>query len=162
MTASGAKDTLIGSLHTAEKTYSVHSDSAQKTIGDSISLHEILHRNHKPRPDRAHRLGIALAVACSHLQLKSTSWARKQWQTGDILFPTCSTSSMSPAFDKPYVSADFSATTAVPAGQPQASDRSFACLGIMLLELAFGVVLEDHEMSVLHTVVHEPPLVGHC
>ena len=47
--------------------------------------------------------------------------------------------------DRPYVSADFKPHGSV--GQTVTkSDRSFACLGVMLVELAFGTSLDDHEL----------------
>lgn len=48
--------------------------------------------------------------------------------------------------DRPYVSADFDVPASVTANPPHQADRSFASLGIMLMELAFGLTLEDHEL----------------
>jgi hypothetical protein len=103
--------------------YRVRSQPEQRVAADEVTLSEILHRGHKPRLKRAQRFQIALKVASSHLQLHSTPWARKQWESVDVRFPQTS------------------ATRA-----PRLSDRSFGCLGIMLLELLFDAPIEEHEL----------------
>lgn len=127
--------------------YRVFSQPEQKIAADEISLSEILHSNHKPRLQRVQRLQIALKIASSHLQLHSTAWARRQWEATDVRFPQTSTDPADIHLHRPFVSANFEAKSPSHAPKaPRASDRSFACLGIMLLELGFGTRLEDHEL----------------
>lgn len=49
-------------------------------------------------------------------------------------------------FNKPYVSTDFKDTATALETTAKKTDRSFACLGIMLLELLFGARLDAHEL----------------
>lgn len=128
--------------------YRVSSRPEQKIAADEISLSEILHKTHKPRLQRVQRLQIALKIASSHLQLHSTPWARRQWEATDVRFPQTSANPADIHLHRPFVSADFEANPPSHASNkpPKASDRSFACLGIMLLELAFGTRLEEHEL----------------
>jgi hypothetical protein len=125
--------------------YRVRSQPEQRVAADEVTLSEILHRGHKPRLKRAQRFQIALKVASSHLQLHSTPWARKQWESVDVRFPQTSADGSSILLDRPFVSASFG--TPPPAKRaPRLSDRSFGCLGIMLLELLFDAPIEEHEL----------------
>lgn len=127
--------------------YRVSSQPEQKLIASETSLSAILHPDHRPRLTRVQRLQIALKLASSHLQLRSTPWARKQWESDDIRFPqTNSTDAASVLLDRPFVAADFKPEMPLQAHAPKPTDKSFACLGIMLLELAFGKRLEEHEL----------------
>ncbi|KAK5682956.1 hypothetical protein LTS10_004484 [Elasticomyces elasticus] len=145
MVGCGMAASCIGALTDVEKgnQYSVHAQPEQKITASEILLSEILSGPSKRRLKRSDRYRIALAVASSHLQLHSTSWARKQWEAHDIRFPCSGPNASDIMFDRPYVSADFTDNAPKPA---PATERSFACLGIMLMELLFGVGLEDHEL----------------
>jgi hypothetical protein len=123
--------------------YRVQSQPEQKVAADEVTLLKILHRSHKPRLNRAWRFQIALKIASSHLQLHSTPWARKQWQSADVRFPQTSPDGSGVLLDRPFVSASFEATPAS-SRAPRLSDRSFGCLGIMLLELLFDTQIEEH------------------
>lgn len=146
MAMCGMQSVLIGSFSSAEigRMYSVHSEPNQKGAREAVSLREILRGSYGScrGPRRSDRFRIALAIASSHLQLQSTPWARRQWEAGDIYFPKDLGGSI--MFYKPYVSASFAESLAGAEKMPKKSDRSFACLGIMLLELLFGSQLEDH------------------
>ena len=148
ISACGMQAACIGSLSDREagRQYSVFSQPEQKFAGDEITLHEVLHGPCEQRLKRSERFKIALAIASSHLQLHSTRWARKQWESSDIHFPCSKRGDGLIMFDKPYVSADFNSDLLVEQQIPRKTDRSFAGLGIMLLELLFGVCLEDHEL----------------
>jgi hypothetical protein len=126
--------------------YQVRSQPEQKLAGGEITLSEVLERGHKPRLTRAQRFQTALKVASSHLQLHSTPWTRKQWETGDVRFPQTGTNGSSILLDRPFVSASFEPVLPSSAREPKLTDRSFACLGIMLLELLFGARIEEHEL----------------
>ena len=123
--------------------YRVRSQPEQKVAADEIALSEMLHHSHKPRLTRAQRFQIALKVASSHLQLHSTPWVTKQWESEDVRFPQTNADGSSILLDRPFVSASFQ--TPPPATRaPRLSDRSFGCLGIMLLELLFDTRIEEH------------------
>ncbi|KAK3073075.1 hypothetical protein LTR53_005652 [Teratosphaeriaceae sp. CCFEE 6253] len=144
MVACGMSPAFLGALTDAEKgsQYSVHSQPEQKMTAQEITLKEALGRRLK----RSDRFRIALAVASSHLQLHSTSWARKQWAAEDILFPSTGPSASDIVIDKPYVSANFVDRQPSMSRAHKTTDRSFASLGVMLMELLFGVGLEAHEL----------------
>ena len=148
MTNCGMQAALIGSLTDRLKgcTYTVSSQPEQKVASGETTLHAILQKPHTIRLPRSERFQIALKVASSHLQLQSTRWARKHWQADDVRFPCHGSSQELVLLDRPYVSADFNAAMPADAQIPKQSDRSFACLGIMLLELLFGYTLEEHEL----------------
>jgi hypothetical protein len=125
--------------------YQVSSQPEQKVVAGEITLWEILHRDHKPRVSRAQRFQIALKIASSHLQLHSTSWARRHWESGDVRFPQIGTAG-DILLDRPFVSANFEPELPSRQRVPKVTDRSFACLGIMMLELLFGAQLEEHDL----------------
>ena len=79
MESCGMQSECLGLLVNATQgdQYQVSSQPEQKVVAGEITLGEILHRDHKPRVSRAQRFQIALKVASSHLQLHSTSRARR-------------------------------------------------------------------------------------
>lgn len=93
---------------------------------------------------RAQRLRLALRIASSHLQLPSTSWARRHLQSQHVKLaqygPTAT------KMNHASVSADFEPELPSSQRVPKATDRSFASLGIILLELLFGAQLEEHKL----------------
>lgn len=148
MTACDMQASCIGALTDLEKgsQYSVFSQPEQKVTAGETTLLEVLQSARKQRLRRSDRFRIALAVTSSHLQLHSTPWARKQWESQDIRFPQTSTGDLGIMFDRPYVAADFHSNLPTDHQTARKTDRSFACLGIMLMELLFGACLEDHEL----------------
>ena len=148
MSQCGMQSACLGSLTDANegKCYSVFSEPEQKIVADEVSLTQVLHGDEKLKPVKSERFRIALAVASSHLQLQSTHWARQQWDAADIHFPKISGVNESIMFDKPYVAADFNNIPGNTTQPPMVTDRSFACLGIMLLELLFGRSLESADL----------------
>lgn len=148
MSESGMQAACIGSFndHEAGRQYSVFSQPEQKISGDEITLQEVLHGCRKCELRRSDRFRIALAVASSHLQLRSTPWASKQWEAADIRFPMSNDENANIVFEKPFVSADFNAALPIEDRSPKKTNKSFACLGIILLELLFRTCLEDHDL----------------
>lgn len=138
----------IGSFKDREagRLYSVFSQPEQKIAGDDITLQEVLHGPRRRELKRSDRFKIALAVASSHLQLRSTPWVSKQWEAADIHFPMSSNEKATIVFEKPFVSADFNSTLTTEERSPKNGNKSFARLGIMLLELLFRTCLEDHDL----------------
>ena len=148
MGSCGMRTECLGLLTDATRgdQYQVSSQPEQKVAAGEITLREILHRDHKPKVSRAHRFQIALKVASSHLQLHSTSWARRHWESGDVRFPQIGKTAGDILLDRPFVSANFEPELPSTLRVPRATDRSFACLGIMMLELLFGAQLEEHDL----------------
>ncbi|KAK5741773.1 hypothetical protein LTR17_003764 [Elasticomyces elasticus] len=149
MVACGMSAACIGALTDVEQgnKYSVESQPEQKFTTQGTTLREVLAGPSRRFVRRSDRYRIALAVASSQLQLQSTPWVRKQWEAQDIRFPCGGPSApCNILFDRPYVSAEFNVQSGQAAAAPNGTDKSFACLGIMLMELFFGARLEDHEL----------------
>lgn len=104
---------------------------------------------------RRDRLYIAVTLASSVLQLDGTSWLKKQWRSGDILFLPLDdqkTSTSKVDFTHPYVSWKVSPEDANTALVAEASRITIArripsevlfVLGITLTELCFGKNIYD-------------------
>lgn len=123
---------------------------------DTISLGTLLRRGTPRTLTRRERYLIALTLASSYLQLKSSPWIRAEWSKSDILFLWDGENPDRIKLNQPYISrcferaADNSAEDSdddimVPMGRFDRDDRTLAGLGIMLLELCFGTALEEHE-----------------
>ncbi|EMC93904.1 hypothetical protein BAUCODRAFT_150136 [Baudoinia panamericana UAMH 10762] len=148
MEACSMQVACLGALTDAKRgsRYSVFSQPEQKIAAGQVTLQDILAGIARQKLLRSDRYRIALAVASSHLQLHSTPWARKQWEAKDICFPCTGAESSHIMFDRPYVAATFSSQSPGEQRQAKRTDRSFGCLGIMLLELLFGINLEDSDL----------------
>jgi len=148
MESCGMRSECLGLLVDANQgdQYQVSSQPEQKVVAGEITLRELLHPDHRPRVSRAQRFQIALKIASSHLQLHSTSWARRHWESGDVRFPQIGAKAADVLLDRPFVSANFEPELPSALRVPKSTDRSFACLGIMMLELLFGSQLEEHEL----------------
>ena len=105
----------------------------------SIALAELL----KPgaKFSRMRRCRTALTLASSHLQLHSTSWLKEPWDSADVYFPM---ENNVVSYDHPFLpKVIFQQSSANP---PKKRDRSFTTLGIVLLELCFGTLLDAHPL----------------
>ena len=108
------------------------------------------------RRDRSY---IAITLASSVLQLDGTSWLKRQWRSGDILFLPLEdreTSTPRADFTHPYVSWKVSPEDANTALVTDASRTTIAhripfevlfVLGITLVELCFGQNIYDMRME---------------
>ncbi|KAI9050907.1 hypothetical protein LZ554_005021 [Drepanopeziza brunnea f. sp. 'monogermtubi'] len=107
------------------------------------------------KPPELQRFQIALILTSSHIQLHPTPWLNSQWSKREILFIYEATDPSKICTDQPYVSRSLSRalgqTTATTAAPNPASNYTFQNsirnLGIILLELCFGKVVEDHTLS---------------
>lgn len=147
MGSCGMRQDRIGALTDSDKgrKYTVTAQPEQKLDAGEITLARVLQDSYRPRLQRVQRFSIALAVSSSHLRLHSTDWARKQWEASDICFPV-DANTKQVMLDRPYVSTSFEARKANAQPAPGGTGPSFVCLGIMLLELVFGMNLEQHDL----------------
>lgn len=125
--------------------YAVLLEPNQKVGSSEISLQQVLQNPRGCAIKRAHRVQVALDVASTQLRLESTSWKRTQLQSQHVLFSRGAKDDM--IVDRPYILANFDARP--PTGSKQAQSTvgpSFACLGILLMELWFGVAFDNHEL----------------
>lgn len=108
----------------------------------SVTLDEILHGHVEPSPTRRQRYSLALILSSSFLQLLDTPWLPATWSKSDIAFSNSGGDSSIFALDQPHLSRRLEA--------PETSEskaatflQSLDLLGIVLLELCFGTVLES-------------------
>ncbi|KAK5006942.1 hypothetical protein LTR28_005872 [Elasticomyces elasticus] len=122
-------------VHQIQPPYSATDERSTKTLGDLLRDGCL---------DRGQRLGIALTAASSHLQLHSSAWLKGVWSKDNIVFFPRSGASLPFRVDQPYLSQELldGNTTAAP-GQV---DQTFATLAILLLELCFGVPIEESDV----------------
>lgn len=134
-------------------------DEKVRQGGDLKSLEYLLQVSKQWGPgfslSRRDRLYIAVTLASSVLQLDGTSWLKRQWRSGDILFLPLEdreTSTPRADFTHPYVSWKVSPEDANTALVTDASRTTIAhripseilfVLGITLVELCFGQNIYD-------------------
>lgn len=107
------------------------------------SLADVLQPNSVLKLGFAQRYSIALTLASAHLYLHRSFWLSPIWSCEDILFPVLSAPGGTTALHgEPYILAAFDSNGAT-TPRPR-KDCSFSTLGIVLLELFFGVRFESH------------------
>ncbi|CAD0029152.1 unnamed protein product [Aureobasidium pullulans] len=149
MSAPNTYDRCLGMLADAQgvEKYRVflEGNGAQKSAdGRFMSLGALL--NIGPgKPGRKERYEIALVLASSHLQLHSSSWLEAGWSNSSVFFLV---ENEKPCFDRPYLRRNFASnSTPIPY---TGFDLPFATLGIILLELCFGMTLDDSPYRAKH------------
>jgi hypothetical protein len=122
----------------------------------AMSLKELLDGDPLRFPPRK-RAFVATILASSLLQLQRTHWLKDNWSKRDIFFVAKDNTIL---FEQPYLSQDFvstrppsSSTPAEKTGVMQAMPSfhpkiSLECLGIVLIELCFGMSIERLENKV--------------
>lgn len=111
---------------------------------ETVTLEDILSKTSPMKLTRRQRYSIALTIASSHLQLHDSPWLGPQWSKKDILFHSKNGNIV--LTEEPYVSKDFLSKPSTPQSSYFLADHGMSTLGIILLELCFGVALEDHEI----------------
>lgn len=108
----------------------------------TMTLDEILRGKVQPVPTRRQRYSLALTLASSFLQLLETPWLPANWSKPDIIFTGSVESSGVSALSQPHLSPDL----ASPGEDKKVGTflQSLDLLGIVLLELCFGILLENH------------------
>lgn len=132
----------IGSLidDDNDANYTVSAVTAVSDATNSITLADALVG--RPPMSRAQRYATALTLASSHLQLHSTPWLSQEWRTQDVHLPVSMIPSRKILYNEPYLQTPFESQPP----KTKQKDRSFATLGISLLELCFGMLLEEHHL----------------
>lgn len=148
ITHSGASPSL-GCLTDTDNRYHIYpvtETGPAESASESISLERLLSKTSLVRLTRRERYVIALTIACSHLQLHDSPWLGAQWTKKDILFH-CSKDHRIIG-GKPYITRSFHSTDEALDVQSAyaVADHGLSTLGILLLELCFGIALEDHEI----------------
>lgn len=125
---------------------------------DCITIDQILRNGVSPAPSRRQRYTLSFILASSFLQLLGTPWIPDSWKKTDIVFINNDKNSDVFLLDQPHLHREFIATP--PQGNEQQQHslpgstatatanisaktfQSLELLGIVLLELCFGQLLE--------------------
>ena len=134
----------LGTVEEGKSEYAVYPATETVSTAQGTSLADILQLGSPVKLSRVQRYGTALTLASSHLQLHSTPWLKEYWTSEDVLFPMTQSNNAAILHGEPYILAGFEASNASPSATQK--DGSFSTLGIVLLELCFGYLLEDHKM----------------
>ncbi|RYP70252.1 hypothetical protein DL771_005555 [Monosporascus sp. 5C6A] len=134
-----------GYLEDDEKRYYVflESTTAPSWSEASVSLGEILSGKIKPALTRRQRLYLAVTLASSFVQLRDTPWISVPWGKQQVFFSHDGDDTNALLLDQPYVVRNFAAAPAKAAALDP-GDIGVSSLGIVLLELCFGYVIEQH------------------
>ena len=140
----------LGCLRGTDHQYHIYplpeEEGSSSTTFETITLETLLSKTSPIRLSRRQRYSIALKLASSHLQLHDSPWLGTQWSKRDILFHTQNGNVI--LTEHPYISKSFLSET-VPTSQSSTyvlADHGMSTLGILLLEICFGIALEDHDI----------------
>ncbi|KAI0832189.1 hypothetical protein F5Y06DRAFT_290454 [Hypoxylon sp. FL0890] len=151
-------DDYCGYLTEEDCRYYVYRVSQQHTENfDSVTIDQILRKEVSPPPSRRQRYALSFILASSFLQLLNTPWLPESWRKSDIVFISDEKDPSLVLLDQPHLKRDFIVPVAPqneqrPPPLPVAATsnnrvtktfRSLELLGIVLLELCFGQLLED-------------------
>ncbi|KAI0114256.1 hypothetical protein F4776DRAFT_330154 [Hypoxylon sp. NC0597] len=151
-------DDCCGYLTEEDCRYYVYRVSQQQTENfDSVTIDQILRREVSPPPSRRQRYALSFILASSFLQLLNTPWLPESWRKSDIVFISDEKNPSVFLLDQPHLKRDFMVSSTPQDDQQSPSSppttinqnrgaktfRSLELLGIVLLELCFGQLLED-------------------
>lgn len=112
-----------------------------KTL-ESVTLDQIFRGQVSKPPNRRQRLALSFILSSSFLQLLDTPWLTVSWAKSDILFMLDPNNPGVYALDRPHLYRNLAERSC----QKQSDEnitKSLRQLGIVLLELCFGRLLED-------------------
>ncbi|PGH04452.1 hypothetical protein AJ80_08505 [Polytolypa hystricis UAMH7299] len=131
----------LGVLKHEETLYNLQTITDQ-TDDAVLTLRQLLQKDSAYRLNRCQRYMIALTVASAHLYLQKTPWLSSRWSKGDIAFRENRTAKSITAQDA-YLCRRVGEPMSQPTQPTDVGNFPFACLGILLLELCWGIGLED-------------------
>lgn len=112
---------------------------ANDTGFETVTLEQVLRRGTGSRPSRQERYSLAFVLASSVLQLLDTPWLPEPLKKTEVVFLADTAGKVH--MDQPQVSRSFSEATDSPV--KSSFSQSLDHLGVLLLELCFGDVLEN-------------------
>jgi hypothetical protein len=139
----------IGIIGNGDETFHLHpSVKKRQNVGsDPITLDHILSYDFEGHLSRRQRYSIALLVASSVGQLRSTPWLRRDLCKEDIMFFPSDDDKSIILYGEPFIQQGFQyGHTHLSSTDSCVKDCNFYFLGILLLELCFGCRLEDHPL----------------
>ncbi|KAI0886875.1 uncharacterized protein GGS22DRAFT_118772 [Annulohypoxylon maeteangense] len=128
---------------------------------NSVTMDQILQREVLSPPSRRKRYALALTLASSFIQLLETPWLPYSWKKSDIVFIGDEKTSDVLFSGQPYLKHSFITSSRLNSDQrqkPPMIDNTtnkrenteifgpFELIGIVLLELCFGQLLEEHSI----------------
>lgn len=123
--------------------YYVYRGPHQATeIFNTVTLEQLFHGQALKPPNRRQRLALSFILSSSFLQLLSTPWLAVSWAKSDIIFMSDPGEPGVYALDRPHLYRNLADRDC----QKQSDEnitKSLRQLGIILLELCFGKLLED-------------------
>ncbi|OTB01992.1 hypothetical protein M426DRAFT_265320 [Hypoxylon sp. CI-4A] len=154
-------DGYCGYLTEEDYKYFVYRASNYQTGSfNSISLDQILRIKASPPPSRYQRYALSLTLASSFLQLLDTPWLPEPWKKSDIIFIGDEKTPNNFLVDQPHLNREVIAQSTPEINSQQTPSiakvasnegsivrifRPLELLGIILLELCFGQLLEDQQ-----------------
>lgn len=121
---------------------------------NSITLDQLLRKQGLPMPKRRQRFALAWILSSSFLQLLESPWLAASWQKTDIVFYQDARQPGRYALDQPHLNHRLALREE--SGPLTERDRrmqlshSLEMLGIVLLELCFGELLEEQPYRTQH------------
>lgn len=141
-------ETCCGYLQEEDYLYYVYKNpSSPISSPEFITLDQLLRKQRLPMPKRRQRFALAYILSSSFLQLLESPWLPASWQKSDIVFYQDSKQPGQYALDRPHLNRGLAPREA--SGPMTERDRrmqlssSLEMLGIVLLELCFGKLLEE-------------------
>ncbi|KAK8057280.1 hypothetical protein PG996_011217 [Apiospora saccharicola] len=137
----------LGYMQDDDILYFLYPDDSSGPRKSEVQLSQILCREIQPPLTRRQRYRLALTLASSFVQLKDSPWMQASWGKECVYFARGESDNML-FLDSPYMTHNFSPSVprAPEKGQKAGQDviSGIICLGIILLELCFGIAIEHH------------------
>lgn len=139
-----APNTCYGFLEDEFQRYYVYPSTTEPclTLDNPVTLDSLLRREYQQSLNRRQRYCLALIIASSFLQLRKSPWLPSAWSTSEISFFRDADDANVILLNRPYIERTFSAINTTK-NQPE-SVSAIALLGIVLLELCFGTLIDEH------------------
>lgn len=146
----------MGIIGHDDETYHLHPVSKRKgTVTESsLTLNQVLSRDFQGSLTRRQRYSIALLLASSVAQLRFTPWLQTGLTKDDVLFFPNDNDNDNIPYGEPFIRQGFAMDHTFESYN-DANERNFFSLGILLLELCFGMRLEDHKCRKMHPADEE-------
>ncbi|XXH01471.1 hypothetical protein Hte_007831 [Hypoxylon texense] len=121
---------------------------------DSVTLDQVFRGQVSKPPNRRQRLALSFILSSSFLQLLDTPWLTVSWAKSDIMFMSDPSEPGVYALDRPHLYRDL-AEKECQKRTDENLTKSLRQLGIVLLELCFGKLLEDQLCRKMLTSVND-------
>lgn len=135
-----------------------HERDGASVPSEDVTLATLLSKHSPMKLTRRQRYSIAVTLASSHLQLQSSPWLAPQWDKKTVRFHSVDGKVV--LTDRPFISRDFveaPTNTQEPTSSFMLGSKGIPSLGIILLELCFGIPLEEHEIRQRYLAVDGQP-----